>query len=62
MAHVLNHSDGSAPAVSRVYDQHDYDREKRRAMLWLDGRLRAIVSGENPADNVIQFPGGSIAS
>lgn len=62
MAHVLGHTDQTAPAVSRTYDTYDYDREKRRAMLWLDGRLRAIVSGEAPADNVIQFPGGPVAS
>jgi integrase len=62
MSHVLNHTDRSAPAVSRVYDQHDYDREKQRAMQWLDGRIKAIVTGEKPSDNVIPFPGGAIAS
>jgi integrase len=62
MAHILNHSDGSAPAVSRVYDQHDYDREKRQAMKWLDDRLKRIVSGEKPSDNVIPLRGGSVAS
>ena len=62
VAHVLNHTDRSAPTVSGVYDRHDYDREKWRAMHWLDARIRSIVAGEEPVSNVIQFPGGSAAS
>jgi integrase len=62
VAHILNHADRSAPTVSAVYDRHDYDTEKRRAMYWLDAKIRSIVEGKEPASNVIQFPGGSVAS
>ena len=62
MAHVLNHTDRSAPTVSRVYDQHDYDDEKRRAMKWLDSRMRSIVADEQPTSNVVELHGGSVAS
>lgn len=62
VAHVLNHTDRSAPTVSGVYDRHDYDDEKREAMNRLDSMIRSIVAGEEPACNVIQFPGGSAAS
>ncbi len=59
VAHVLNHTDRSAPTVSGVYDRHDYDREKRRAIHWLDAKIRSIVAGEEPTSNIVQFPGSA---
>lgn len=42
---VLNHVE---PGVTRVYDRHSYDDEKRRALEKWDRRLRRVLTGEKP--------------
>ena len=45
IARVLNHSDRG---VTRVYDRHSYDAEKRHALeAWAD-RLDEIISERHP--------------
>ena len=47
---LLNHVESG---VTRVYDRHSYDAEKKRAADKWDQQLRAIVGGE--AAKVIEF-------
>jgi len=48
---ILNHAEGG---VTKVYDRHSYDPEKRAALLKWERRLIAIVNGEKRgATNVI---------
>ncbi len=44
VAILLDHADPTAPKVTKVYDRGDQDPTKRRAMMWWDERLAAIVS------------------
>ena len=48
---VLNHAE---PGVTKVYDRHGYDREKRRALDIWDRLLRSIVANESSL--VLEFP------
>lgn len=56
VAQLLNHSDSSAPRVTGVYDRGDQDPGKRKAMMWWNERLGAIV-----ASNVIEMKAFSAA-
>ena len=49
---LLNHSEGG---VTRVYDRHSYDTEKRAALLRWEKRLLAIVGVTAPESNVIEL-------
>jgi len=40
---ILNHVEGG---VTKVYDQHSYDKEKRQALETWGRRLDAIINGE----------------
>ena len=46
---LLNHTEGG---VTRIYDRHSYDSEKRQALLRWERHLTKIVSG---ASNVIEL-------
>jgi|21_taG_2_1085346.scaffolds.fasta_scaffold00332_19 integrase len=50
---LLNHAQD---AISKVYNQYQYDAEKQEALLWWDGELRRIIYG----DNVVNFPDTSL--
>jgi integrase len=52
IARVLNHAYG--PRVTAGYNAHDYDREKRLAMMKWERRLRAVLAAES-TDNVIHL-------
>lgn len=43
--------------VIRVYNRHQYDREKKQAMLAWDRKLSSILSGQ-PTDNVVPLTKG----
>ena len=43
---LLNHAEGG---VTRIYDRHSYDAEKRAALLRWEERLSELVTGENIA-------------
>jgi integrase len=47
---VLNHSEGG---VTKVYDRHSFDREKRRALDLWGQRLQSIIDGT--PDNVVSI-------
>ena len=47
---ILNHVE---VGVTRIYDRHSYDQEKRRALDAWGKHLLEIVSGERVADNVV---------
>ena len=50
---VLNHAE---PGVTRVYDRHSYDLEKRAALDTWDRLLRAIIAGDAADDsNVVEL-------
>jgi integrase len=54
---VLNHAENE---VTAVYDRHQYDREKQRALdLWGE-RLAAIINGAD-GDNVVQLAAARMA-
>lgn len=42
---ILNHSDGE---VTAVYDQYEYDKEKKKALEKWGRKLQSIISGESP--------------
>jgi hypothetical protein len=46
VAKILNHAE---PGVTKVYDRHSYDPEKRQALEAWARRLHAIVTGEAAA-------------
>ncbi len=48
---VLNHAEGG---VTKVYDRHRYEPEKRQALERWGARLEAIVEGGD-ADNVVHL-------
>ena len=48
---VLNHAE---PGVTRIYDRHSYDGEKRSALEKWDRRLRTIL-GEPVAAKVVEI-------
>ncbi|MFN7984394.1 MAG: tyrosine-type recombinase/integrase [Vicinamibacterales bacterium] len=48
---ILNHVEHG---VTKVYDRHSYDPEKRQALEWWDRRLSAIVEGVE--SRLIRFP------
>lgn len=50
---VLNHAE---PGVTRVYDRHGYDKEKRAALDTWDRLLSAIVEGK-PTAKVVELRG-----
>jgi integrase len=52
IARVLNHAHG--PRVTAGYNAHDYDREKRLAMMKWERRLRAVLAAD-PTDNVVHL-------
>lgn len=52
IARVLNHAYG--PRVTAGYNAHDYDREKRLAMMKWERRLRAVLAAES-TDNVVHL-------
>ena len=45
---VQNQITGRRQSMGSVYDQHDYDSEKRRALELWERRLLALVAGEKP--------------
>jgi integrase len=47
---LLNHTEAG---ITRVYDRHGYDGEKRDALAKWDRHLGAVVSGQQPAAKVI---------
>ena len=47
---VLNHKE---PGVTKVYDRHSYDPEKRKAMDKWDRTLRAYLGTSATADVVV---------
>ena len=47
---LLNHAEGG---ITKIYDRHSYDPEKRAALLKWDRHLTAMVQGEEAASNVI---------
>jgi len=51
---ILNHVERD---ITRVYDRHSYDPEKRTALDWWALRLRAIL--ENKSANVLAFQRGA---
>ena len=51
---VLNHIESG---VTRVYDRHSYDQEKKKALDRWDRRLREIISGERTGRKVIAIDG-----
>ena len=51
IAHVLNHVEGGARAT-RVYDRHNYDREKRIALEAWDRALTRILAGKQNSNIV----------
>jgi len=50
---AFNHAE---PGVTRVYDRHRYDAEKRAALDTWDRLLSAIVEGK-PAAKVVELRG-----
>jgi integrase len=52
---VLNHVSGSRAGIVGVYQKHDYATEKRQALDAWAKRLAEIVSGAEPASNVVQL-------
>ena len=49
---ILNHAEGG---VTKVYDRHGYDAEKRHAMEAWAGRLMALVADAGGRENVIKI-------
>jgi integrase len=47
---LLNHAEGG---VTKVYDRHSYDKEKRAALLKWDRHLNAIATGAPAPSNVV---------
>jgi integrase len=47
---ILNHVD---PSVTKIYDQHTYDTEKRQALEAWGATLEEILSGKRQPDNVV---------
>jgi integrase len=54
---VLGHAQRG---MERVYDRHQYDKEKAWALQKLAQKIEAIVAGrDTEEDNVVMFPGGA---
>jgi integrase len=49
---ILNHSEGG---VTKVYDRHSYDKEKRAALLKWDRRIGGLISSEPSRARVIEL-------
>ena len=47
---VLNHSDQS---ITRIYNQHQYDQQKRQALEVWEAELLAIAAGKDKDSNVV---------
>jgi integrase len=54
---VLNHVSGSRAGIVGVYQKHDYATEKRQALDAWAKRVEEIVSGAEPASNVVELAG-----
>jgi integrase len=49
---ILNHTEGG---VTRVYDRHSYDREKRTAVLKWEKHLNRLLTGYTNESNVVEL-------
>lgn len=49
---ILNHADSS---ITAVYDRHNYDAEKRKALEAWSRRLNEIIHGDRTSSNVIEI-------
>ena len=55
LSQVLNHTD-RGPRATAIYDQYDYDREKRKTLETWGRHLDALIGGATPS-RLVSFPG-----
>jgi integrase len=51
---LLNHAEGG---ITKVYDRHSYDGEKRAAVVRWDAHLQRLLTPEKESSNVVQLHG-----
>jgi integrase len=51
---LLNHAEGG---VTRIYDRHSYDREKRAAVVKWDKHLQRLLTGADDESNLVRLHG-----
>ena len=55
VSRILNHKEGG---ITRIYDRHSYDQQKRHALEAWASRLEEIVSGKTAPEKVVAMARG----